>query len=129
MQYSNVFGNNGYGIGQGLIPPPGRQGASSQDAQRVWSRSSGTLTPGEVSGDDRSPETVRHPALDEASAKQAIKAYFEQHHGEVMYPDDVADALGLDILQAVQLCAALAEEGEIGEANQEGDPSDSTGDA
>jgi len=55
----------------------------------------------------------------EVSDRQAIKeikAYFEEHHGESLYPDDVAEALGLPIMQCVRLCRKLAEEGELAEA-------------
>lgn len=51
-------------------------------------------------------------------AKREIKAFYEAHHGDVIYPDDVANELSLDVLQTIQICRELAEEGEIGEAKE-----------
>ena len=46
-------------------------------------------------------------------AKAAIKAYFQSHHGQNIYPDDVADALDMDILRVIALCEALVAEGKL----------------
>ena len=51
-------------------------------------------------------------------AKREIKAYYAEHHGETLYPDEVATVLELDVSQVVRLCRVLAEEGEIGEAKE-----------
>lgn len=54
--------------------------------------------------------------LSDENAKLEIKSFFEKHHGKTLFPDEVADALDLDVLQVIRLCRELAGEGEIAEA-------------
>lgn len=62
-----------------------------------------------------SPFVEPHPHLPKADAKAKIKALFQQRHGEVLFPDDVAEALSMDLGQAIELCEELAAEGQIAE--------------
>lgn len=52
--------------------------------------------------------------MEDAEAKDEIKAYFAARAGAAIYPDEVAEALGLDLLRAVRLCEALVAEGRLG---------------
>ena len=56
--------------------------------------------------------------VSDSVAKPEIKTFYSEHHGEALYPDEVATALKLDVSQVVRLCRELAKEGEIGEANE-----------
>ena len=48
-------------------------------------------------------------------AKNEIKEFFEGRHGEVLYPDEIAEALNLEIEQVIRLCRELEVEDKIGE--------------
>jgi len=54
-----------------------------------------------------------------AEARTLIKGYFVQHHGSVFFPDDVAEALNLDIGQTIEICRALASEGSLAEKSDQ----------
>ncbi len=54
--------------------------------------------------------------LSDEDAKLEIKSFFEKHHGKTLFPDEVADALDLDVLQVIRLCRELEGGGEIAEA-------------
>jgi len=51
-------------------------------------------------------------------AKKAIKNYFEDHHGEYIDYEELADNLDISLPLIVQACAALEDEGEIASVNQ-----------
>jgi DNA-binding MarR family transcriptional regulator len=46
-------------------------------------------------------------------AKKEIRKYFNDHHGSVLYPSDIADALNLSYLLVDDLIRELEDEGEI----------------
>jgi len=46
-------------------------------------------------------------------AKDEIKAFFKDHHGESIDPTDIEERLGIDFDMAVQACEELVAEGEI----------------
>ncbi len=46
-------------------------------------------------------------------AKAEIKAYFESHHGETIYPSDIMENLHLDYDLIWELCDELEKEGKI----------------
>ena len=50
-------------------------------------------------------------------AKKEIVAYFSKHRGGSFDPDEIAQALNLDLSQTVKLCRKLVSEGEIVEAS------------
>jgi hypothetical protein len=52
------------------------------------------------------------PMSDE-KAKTKIKEHFENHHGEVVYPSDIADELRLDYDRARRLISELEADGQI----------------
>lgn len=52
--------------------------------------------------------------IGDEEAKDEIKAYFAARDGAAIYPDEVAEALGIDLLRAVRLCEALVAEGRLG---------------
>lgn len=49
-------------------------------------------------------------------AKEMIYQYYETHSDEAIYPDDVADELGLDLKTTVEAIDLLLEENKIEEA-------------
>ena len=61
-------------------------------------------------------KTIVVREIDEKTAKNEIKAFFEEHHGETIYPDEVAQFLSLDVEQAIQLCMEIEAEGGIVQA-------------
>ena len=75
-------------------------------------RTSGTVTYKKVTGFE-----VRETTVEEA--KEKILEYYKnkKHEGESIYPDDVADELGLDLKVAMQAVAVeeLIEEGKLEE--------------
>jgi len=46
-------------------------------------------------------------------AKAQIKQYFEAHHGEEIDAADLEEALGIDIVMAIQICQDLEQEGRV----------------
>jgi hypothetical protein len=46
-------------------------------------------------------------------AKAEIKAYFESHHGEAIYPSDIMEDLRLDYDLIGELCDELEKKGKI----------------
>lgn len=58
---------------------------------------------------------MSRPELSRSYAKKAIKALYEQRHGEVLFPDDVAKTLHFDLGLTIELCKELADEGRIAE--------------
>ena len=73
-------------------------------------RTSGTVTYKKVTGFE-----VRETTVEEA--KEKILEYYKnkKHEGESIYPDDVADELGLDLKVAMQAAEELIEEGKLEE--------------
>ena len=70
-------------------------------------------------------ETRRIP---DDEAKQEIKSLFEERHGEVLFPSDVAEELNLEYDLVVRLLTALQREGKIAHAQtDEETPGRSTG--
>lgn len=59
------------------------------------------------------PEPPQIREISDAKAKSEVRAFFNEHDGEVIYPDDVAEVLNIDLMQAVRVCDALAKEGKI----------------
>jgi hypothetical protein len=53
--------------------------------------------------------------LPKARAKRMIRRFFAERHGETLYPDDVAEAMNLDLSQTIELCRELAVDGAIAE--------------
>jgi len=51
-------------------------------------------------------------------AKKVIKNYFEDHHGEYIDYEELADNLDISLPLIVQACAALEDEGEIVSVDQ-----------
>ncbi len=51
--------------------------------------------------------------LTDAQAKKAIRAYFRENDGKGVYPDDIADALNLHLMQVVRICEELENAGKI----------------
>ncbi|MHC1599323.1 MAG: hypothetical protein ACXQS5_00655 [Candidatus Methanospirareceae archaeon] len=56
---------------------------------------------------------VRETTIEEA--KKEILEYYEKHKDEVIYPDDIADELGLDLKITVKAVEELTEEGKLEE--------------
>jgi len=50
-----------------------------------------------------------------AQAKVMIRRLFARRDADTLYPDDVADALNLDISLSIEVCRELADEGAIAE--------------
>ena len=48
-----------------------------------------------------------------ARAKREIRAYFRDNDGKEIYPDDIAEALNLDLMQVISLCDELEDAGKI----------------
>lgn len=46
-------------------------------------------------------------------AKREIRAYFREHDGKDVYPDEIAEALNLDLMQVVSVCDELENAGKI----------------
>ena len=71
-------------------------------------RTSGTVTYKKVTGFEVKETTVEE-------AKENILEYYKKHEGRSIYPDDVADELGLDLKVAMQAVEEPIEEGELEE--------------
>ncbi len=56
---------------------------------------------------------VRETTVEEA--KREILEYCNKHKGEILYPDDVADELGLDLKTTVEATEGLMKEGKLEE--------------
>jgi len=56
---------------------------------------------------------VRETTVEEA--KHEILEYCDKHKGEIFYPDDVADELGLDLKTTVEATEELMKEGKVEE--------------
>lgn len=56
---------------------------------------------------------VRETTVEEA--KREILEYCDKHKGEIFYPDDVADELGLDLKITVEATEELMKEGKVEE--------------
>ncbi|MDI6886449.1 MAG: hypothetical protein QMD22_08960 [archaeon] len=56
---------------------------------------------------------VRETTVEEA--KREILEYCDKHKGEIFYPDDVADELGLDLKTTVEVTEELMKEGKLEE--------------
>ncbi|MDI6810737.1 MAG: hypothetical protein QMD80_03535 [archaeon] len=56
---------------------------------------------------------VRETTVEEA--KREILEYCDKHKGEIFYPDDVADELGLDLKTTVEATEELMKEGKLEE--------------
>lgn len=48
-----------------------------------------------------------------AQAKREIRAYFRENDGKEIYPDEIAEALNLDLMQIISLCDKLEDAGKI----------------
>lgn len=48
-----------------------------------------------------------------AQAKREIKVYFRENDGKEIYPDEIAEALNLDLMQVISLCDELEDAGKI----------------
>ena len=51
--------------------------------------------------------------VSDATAKKEVSTFFGQHHGEILYPSDVAEVLRLDYDQVKKAIEALNKEGKI----------------
>lgn len=56
-------------------------------------------------------------AIADDEAAQEIVTYLDSHSDETVYPDDLAEALGLDLMRVIELCEMLSAEGKIGRSN------------
>jgi hypothetical protein len=56
---------------------------------------------------------VRETTVEEA--KKEILEYCDKHKGEIFYPDDVADELGLDLKTTIEATEELMKEGKLDE--------------
>lgn len=59
---------------------------------------------------------VQTRALSAKETKAEIKAYFEENHGNTIYPSDVADALAFEYDTVVRMIEELESDGEITQA-------------
>ena len=67
---------------------------------------------------DLSPVSIRIVEVRETTveeAKEKILEYYKKHEGESVYPDDVADELGLDLKIVMQAVEELINEGKLEE--------------
>ncbi len=48
-----------------------------------------------------------------AQAKREIRAYFRKNDGKEIYPDEIAEALNLDLMQVISMCDELEDAGKI----------------
>ena len=48
-----------------------------------------------------------------AQAKREIRAYFRENDGKEIYPDEIAEALNLELMQVISLCDELEDAGKI----------------
>jgi transcriptional regulator with AAA-type ATPase domain len=55
-------------------------------------------------------------AISDDAAKAKIKAYFEQRHGQTVYPSDVAEELRLEYSRTVRLINELESNGQVARA-------------
>jgi len=65
-----------------------------------------------------SPVSIRIVEVRETTvgeAKEKILEYYKKHEGESIYPDDVADELGLDLKIVMQAVEELINEGKLEE--------------
>lgn len=46
-------------------------------------------------------------------AKEEIRKFFQDHHGEAIYPSDILEALHLDYDLVYEICEELEKEGKI----------------
>lgn len=46
-------------------------------------------------------------------AKEEVRIYFKQHHGEAIYPSDIMEALSLDYDLVYEICEELEKEGMV----------------
>lgn len=76
------------------------------DLRRVVSNLSNLLVEDE-------PSQPQLRDIDDESAKREIKALFERHDGDTLYPDDIAETLNISVRQAIDLCNELHAEGLI----------------
>ena len=51
--------------------------------------------------------------ITKALAKREIRAYFREHDGKEIYPDEIAEALNLDLMQVITVCDELEKDGKI----------------
>lgn len=63
--------------------------------------------------DSLSAPTTQVRQISAAEAKQEIKTLFEERHGEVLFPSDIADELNLEYDFVIVLLAELENEGKI----------------
>jgi hypothetical protein len=61
----------------------------------------------------RSAKDIPERGISDAVAKEEIKAYFEQRHGETVYPSDVAEDLDLDYDRTIRLIGELESDGRV----------------
>lgn len=45
--------------------------------------------------------------------EQRAKAFFDRHHGQTIYPDDIAEALNITVGEALGVCKKLEATGQI----------------
>ncbi len=57
--------------------------------------------------------------ISDTEAKEAIKQYFAKHHGRDIFPDEVADAIGLELVRTIRLCEELMKENRIARVHPE----------
>jgi len=61
----------------------------------------------------RATEAPEANVVRDEDARTTIKSYFEAHHGETLYPSDVAAALHLPYRQVTKLLDELERDGQI----------------
>jgi len=73
-----------------------------------------------------SPIEIEARDITDEQAKEEIKKWFEDRHGEILFPSDVADELSLDYDVVVRLLTDLENEGKVRSAsNADGDAGNS----
>ncbi len=51
--------------------------------------------------------------ITKAQAKRDIRVYFRENNGKDIYPDEIAEALNLDLMQVITVCDELEKDGRI----------------
>lgn len=59
------------------------------------------------------PKEIILRDISRSQAKREVAEFFENHHGENIDPADLEEALGIDIMLAVEICDELENEGKI----------------
>lgn len=66
-------------------------------------------------GDIAAPkgEPASNSALTDLAARDLIRDYFKSHLDASVFPDEIAEALGLDVVRTIRICRQMKMDGEI----------------